>query len=198
MNKTISRQFEKPEGTLGSFIGTLMSLKNRNRIDWIVSLMNVKPGERILEIGYGPGVAIKKIGKKIGNGKIVGVDHSLTMLKQAAKRNSDLLERDKLLLHAGTIDDLNRHILFDKVFAINVNLFWKDPVGEMKKIYNLLNPYGELFIALQPYYAKDDNHVRKISVDIESQMIKAGFTIKTVEFKKMSPISAFCAVGIKG
>lgn len=197
MNKTISRQFGKPEGVLGSFIGKLMSLKNQTRTDWIVSLMNVKPGERILEIGFGPGAAIQKIGDKIGNGKIVGVNHSITMLKQAAKRNSYLLKEDKLLLHAGTIDDLNPHILFDKVFAINVNLFWKDPVAKMKKIYNLLGQHGELFIAMQPYYAKDDNHVRKISVDVESQMIRAGFIIKAVDFKKMKPISAFCVAGIK-
>lgn len=197
MNKTISRQFGKPEGLLGSLVGTVMSLKNRNRIDWVLSLMKIKPGERILEIGFGPGVAIQKIGNKIGGGKIVGVDHSLTMLKQAAKRNADLLNKDKLLLHAGTIDDLNHRLLFDKVFAINVSLFWKDPVAEMKKIYNLLNQHGELFIALQPYYAEGDNHVRKISVDVESQMIHAGFTIKNIEFKKMNPIGAFCICGVK-
>ena len=53
-------QFGHPRGTAGSVAGWVMAHRssNRRRNNWVVSLLDVQPGERVLEIGFGPGLAV--------------------------------------------------------------------------------------------------------------------------------------------
>lgn len=54
----------------------------------VVKVLMPQPGDRILEIGFGPGDAIARITRQIKTGLIVGIDHSHTMLIQASRRNA--------------------------------------------------------------------------------------------------------------
>ncbi len=193
MLNSFYKQFGNPTGLMGNVVGKILAANNKERTDWVLSFMDVKPDDNILEIGYGPGLAIEKLEKKIKNGLIVGVDVSDVMLKQASRRNAEGIKKNKLRLQQGTIDDLNyKHNFFDHVFGINVSLFWKDPVSEFKKIRNLLKPGGSLFIALQPRYAKSNLEVREIGDRVKNEIIKAGFTNFHIEFKEFDPVDAFC------
>jgi len=86
---TLTRQFEKPSGVLGWLTGQIMShrMSNIDRNLWTVSLLSPKPDDTILEIGFGPGVAIDAITGRIPKGKVIGLDHSIVMLNEATKRN---------------------------------------------------------------------------------------------------------------
>ncbi len=193
MLNSFYKQFGNPTGLMGNLAGKILAANNKERTDWVLSFMDVKPDDKILEIGYGPGLAIEKLEKKIKNGLIVGVDVSDVMLKQASRRNFEGIKRGKVKLHQGTINDLNyKNNFFDYVFGINVSLFWKDPVSEFKKIRNLLKPGGSLLIALQPRYAKSNLEVREIGDRVKNEIIKAGFTNFHIEFKEFDPIDAFC------
>ena len=197
MIKAYVKQFKKPEGFLGHLAGKIMSRRNRERVDWVVPLLNIKPGENILEIGYGPGLAIEKIGGITENEKITGIDHSGVMLKQAVKRNASMIKDGRLSLYSGTLDDLEENELFDIVFSINVAIFWDDPVAELIKIYKRMKNNGRNYLAVQPRYAKTEAEVKKISSGFESQLIKAGFVIRNVEFSRMNPHGAFCIEAMK-
>jgi ubiquinone/menaquinone biosynthesis C-methylase UbiE len=49
----------------------------------------VQPTERVLEIGFGPGLAIAEMSRRVGDsGHVSGIDHSAVMLQQASKRNA--------------------------------------------------------------------------------------------------------------
>lgn len=53
---------------------------NRRRNAWVVSLLDVQPADHVLEIGFGPGMAIAEA-RRIGPaGHVYGVDHSQVML----------------------------------------------------------------------------------------------------------------------
>ena len=53
----VVRQFGHPRGTAGAMAGWVMALRrsNRRRNAWVVSLLDVQPTDRVLEIGFGPG-----------------------------------------------------------------------------------------------------------------------------------------------
>lgn len=197
MNKFISKQFGKPQGLLGRTIGLIMLIKNRARIEWVVSLLDIRTDERILEIGYGPGLAIEMIGNKLDKGKITGVDHSRAMYEAASERNEMLIYTNKAELFCCKIENLNQQAVFDKVFMINVNLFWKDPSAELLRIKNFLKPAGKLFIALQPRFAKDNNELKIIASDLEKQIITAGFKSLCIDYKTLNPIGMFCITATK-
>ena len=54
-------QFREPRGPLGVLAGRIMSKRssNRERSAWTVDLLDVQPDDRILELGYGPGLGLE-------------------------------------------------------------------------------------------------------------------------------------------
>ena len=59
-------------------------VSNRRRNAWVVSLLDVRPGDRVLEIGFGPGLALAELSRRVGpTGRVYGIDHSEVMLRHA-------------------------------------------------------------------------------------------------------------------
>jgi trans-aconitate methyltransferase len=50
--------------------------------------MDVQPSDRVPEIGFGPGVAVRAIARRTTRGKVVGINRSAVMRAQAARRNA--------------------------------------------------------------------------------------------------------------
>ena len=71
-------QFREPRGPLGVLAGRIMSKRssNRDRSTWTVDLLDVQPDDRILELGYGPGVGLEAALRRLSTGRLVGLDHS--------------------------------------------------------------------------------------------------------------------------
>jgi hypothetical protein len=76
MMKSIVAQFGHPSGLIGHLVGRLMARKNRERIAWAVDLLAVQPTDQVLEVGFGPGVAIEQVAKLAPAGFVAGIDHS--------------------------------------------------------------------------------------------------------------------------
>jgi ubiquinone/menaquinone biosynthesis C-methylase UbiE len=74
------------------------------RNDWAVSLLKLQPTDRVLEIGFGPGVAIQKMSEFVKEGLIWGIDHSEVMLRQASKRNKEAISADRVRLLLGSLE----------------------------------------------------------------------------------------------
>jgi hypothetical protein len=55
-------QFHRPRGPVGHLVGWTMARRssNRERNIWAVSLLDVQPDDRVLELGFGPGIAIRE------------------------------------------------------------------------------------------------------------------------------------------
>ena len=49
------RLFGRPKGLLGRFGGLIMARMNRDAAERVIGLLEVRPNDRVLEIGFGPG-----------------------------------------------------------------------------------------------------------------------------------------------
>ena len=97
-------QFAKPTGAMGWMVGHLMAMKNGERSEWIFSLLELGPDDRVLEIGFGPGVDIARAS---GIAKFVaGVDHSDVMVRQATRRNGPAIREGRVELRHGVAAQL--------------------------------------------------------------------------------------------
>ena len=76
----VKSQSGHPRGLLGHVIGWILAAENRERIAWAVGQMGIEPTDHLLEIGYGPGLAIASAAIRVP----AGVDVSEVMLEQAA------------------------------------------------------------------------------------------------------------------
>jgi trans-aconitate methyltransferase len=117
-----------------------------------VRLLDVAPTDEILEIGAGPGVSVSLVCERLDGGHITAVDRSATAVERAARRNAGHVAAGIAAFRHAALADLEPGgRRFDKVFAINVNLFWTGPADrELNRIKELLRPGGALHLFYEP------------------------------------------------
>jgi SAM-dependent methyltransferase len=124
---------------------------NRRRNAWAVSLLDVRSRDRVLEIGFGPGVAIREISRIATEGYVCGVDHSERMLRQASRRNAAAIAAGRVDLRLASVDELPTFAVpFDAILAVNTVLFWRQPASSFERLRRLLRAGGRIAIAHQP------------------------------------------------
>jgi len=82
------RQFSGPTGPLGRIAGRLMARMNGPLNAWVVDLLEIVPRDRVLEVGFGPGLAAQQIAARVSEARVVGVDHSDLMRLHATRRGA--------------------------------------------------------------------------------------------------------------
>jgi ubiquinone/menaquinone biosynthesis C-methylase UbiE len=141
--RRIGSQFRKPSGTLGTIISDLMILGNRSAYKTLIKELTLVPNDKILEIGYGPGIGIGLISKRFENCEIYGIDFSELMFRRATKRNSQLIKNNKVHLFLGDfIETEINTINFSVIYCINVIYFWDDLQKPFEKVRSLLRDDG--------------------------------------------------------
>jgi len=201
LKKVLISQFMKPNGFLGYLAGFIMAHRpsNRERNFWTISLLDIKHDDRVLEIGFGPGVAIQNICNIVTDGFVVGIDHSPVMVRQGRKRNRIAINEGKAELMLASVLDLPHFSEpFDKVFAINAFQFWEEPLEILKNLRSILKPGGLIALTLQPrIQGATDEDANQVGHEIVENLEKAGFTKVRLETKRMKPVSSVCAIGVK-
>jgi cyclopropane fatty-acyl-phospholipid synthase-like methyltransferase len=97
------------------------------RIKWAIELMEIEPKHHIFEIGCGSGIAAQRICPLLGRGSYMGIDKSPAAIKAAIARNAAYTKAGRSFFIEAPLNVLDREpALFDRVFAVNVNLFWTD------------------------------------------------------------------------
>jgi SAM-dependent methyltransferase len=164
-----------------------------------VSLLDVQPSDRVLEIGFGPGLAIVDLSRRARAGYVCGIDHSELMLRHASERNADGIRRGGVDLRLGSVDALPHFDApFDKILTVNAVLFWNDPDARFQDLRRLLRPGGLIAVAHQPRGpgATDEDSVA-YGRTIAAALARAGFSSVRVETLHLKP-AVVCALGVNG
>jgi ubiquinone/menaquinone biosynthesis C-methylase UbiE len=194
-------QFGHPTGLGGRAAGLLMANRssNRKRNSWAVSLLDVQPDDRVLEIGFGPGLAILDLSRLAHEGHVCGVDHSDLMVRQARRRNADGCRRGVVDLRLGSVDELPAFDApFDKILAVNAVMFWSESDARLEELRRRLRPGGLIAVAHQPRDpgATDETSAAK-GREIAEALVRAGFSEARVETLHLKP-AVVCALGVNG
>src|SRR5487761_1350038 len=107
LDRDVVGQAHQPRGAAGSVNGWMFAHRpsNRQRNRWVVSLLGVRPASQVLEIGFGPGVAVAEL-VRTGAGHVYGIDHSAVMLRQASRRNAAAIRAGRVTLVNAPVDQL--------------------------------------------------------------------------------------------
>ncbi len=196
LRSAIVSQFEHPRGLLGRIVGFILAGRGSNlvRNRWTVDLLDPVSGERVLEIGCGPGVALKLVLTR-ASVTATGVDHSALMIAQARRRNAKAARAGRLTLIQGTIDDIPATTApFDKAFSINVIQF-VDQAAFAVRMHALLKPGGMLATTYQPRHAKATRaDALKMAEKLTRIFAAAGFENIRTEEIDLRPVPAVCVL----
>ncbi len=189
MFNLLARQFEKPDGLLGKITGLIMFLENRKINRWSIKRLHIKKGDRILEIGYGPGFAVKEIMESTRKVTLDGIDLSESMKKTAEKRNQCYIREGKVKLYSGDISSYQPNHLYNKVLSVNNYPLWEKPNQSLKRIYHMMAAGGQITLTVQP---REDGAEAQTARDLGESMTRdlteAGFRNISVAFKKVRPV----------
>lgn len=116
------------------------------RLQAVVEQLGIQPGERILEIGCGHGVAATFVCERLEAGRLTAVDRSPKMIEAAARRNAVYVEDDRAEFLVAELEELDLgDRRFDKVFAVRVGLFHREPERARRLAERWLAPGGAVF-----------------------------------------------------
>lgn len=146
--------FAKPDGFLGEIAAQYMTTAAYHAVNmWAVHLLDVQPTDKILEVGFGPGIAIQEMTKRAPNGHIVGIDYSELMLARAKERNFQAVQEGLVDLRYANVSALpSFDVTFDKIIAINNIMYWSNRADSFHKLRMTLKPGGVLYGILQRNY----------------------------------------------
>lgn len=191
IKKLIALQFKKPSRLFGIISSNLMVKGNRRNYDILINELNIQPNDKILEIGYGPGIGISLINEKCNSCLIHGIDFSKLMYRKASKLNKNSILDKKVELFLG--DFLSFTIesnYYDKVFCLNVIYFWDNLNIPFQKIKSALSNNGIFcfFMAHKDFLIKKkspDSIFNKYSIEeVLSALYEAGFNKVEYKFDK--------------
>ena len=144
----MARLLGKPEGEAGRAVGERLNRVNADITTAVYRRLQLRPSDRVLEIGFGNGKLLTKLLACADDLTYVGVDISETMVTEAIAFNAELVAAGQAsfrLAPAEAIPCPDRS--FDKVFAVNVIYFWPDPVRALAEMRRVLRPDGMSVIA---------------------------------------------------
>ena len=147
--RPLFHQFARPSGLLGQLAGRLMAKTDADD-RWIVELLDIQPGDRVLDVGCGPGVTVDLIAERASAGLVCGIDPSMVMLRQAARRNADAVRAGRDELRRGEVSALpfpgNQ---FTKACAVHSLYFWPSVEAGLRELHRVLGPDGRLILAVR-------------------------------------------------
>ncbi|SFQ99048.1 Methyltransferase domain-containing protein [Lentzea waywayandensis] len=98
------------------------------RLRGVVGQLAIRPGDRVLEIGCGQGVAATLVCELLSTGTLTAIDRSTKMIEAATRRNAPYVASGKAEFLIASLEDMNLgDRRFDLVFAVRVGLFHRDP-----------------------------------------------------------------------
>jgi len=188
---TLVRQFGHPRGIAGWLAGWDMAHRrsNQQRNIWAVSLLDVQPTDRVLEIGFGPGVAITELAARAGRGQVFGIDHSEVMVQQASQRNAAAIRAHRVhLTHASVAELPSFDEPLDAILAVNTLKFWPNPAERLSQLRRLLRPGGRIALAIQPRCpGATQSTTAQAAQELQDLLTQAGFTQIRTETLALDP-----------
>jgi SAM-dependent methyltransferase len=170
-----------------------MASKASERFVWAIETLNLDPGDSVLEVGCGHGVAVSLVCERLGpGGRITAIDRSPKMIAVARRRNRLHVESGRAVLEAVALEDADfGDQRFDVVFAFNVAPFWLEPKQALKVVREHLAPSGAVYV----FWDARRQNGSDLGERLGERLLLGGFAIERVLVKKLKPVPAVCVIG---
>lgn len=141
-NRSRSSSFD---GAAGRLSGPLMARMNRDMELAAIDELAPAPDASVLALGFGPGVGVAELAKRLPSGVVGGVDPSSAMLQQARRRNQSAVECGQVTLERSTAASIPwPDGTFTGALAVNSIQLWEPLEPSVREVVRVLAPGGRL------------------------------------------------------
>ena len=117
-------------------------------------LMDLRPGERVLDLGCGSGWATRLLSRLVGDGpegfgQVVGLDISDEMIRQARAASKDF--ENILYVWGSALQIPWEENFFEKVLSVESFYYYPDQDRSLAELFRVMAPHGRLFILINLY-----------------------------------------------
>lgn len=166
---------------------------------WLISLLEIHPAERILEIGCGPEMIMKSILKADKQALVAAVDPSAILVEEAWQRNFWYVRQGRAMLIRTTISTglPTFSAPFTKVVGVNPTALTEQPVDSLKAIRSVMAQRAKIILAVKST-DKDASvaDARRLAKELRQHLAAAGFVSLSLIEKDLRPAPAACVTGI--
>jgi arsenite methyltransferase len=139
-----------------------------------IRLMELRPGERVLDLGCGAGWATRLLARLVadgpaGFGQVVGIDVSDEMIRRARQASKDF---ENVMFVWGSAQQIPwEENFFDKVLSVESFYYYADQDRALAELFRVMAPRGRMFILINLY--KDNPYslrwVEELAVPVQAR-----------------------------
>ena len=122
----------------------------------VLPLMDLKPNDRVLDLGCGSGWLSRRIARLVPEGSVVGVDIAREMLNRARAASSGYANLNFMEGAADRIPCDDR--FFDRAISVESAYYWPDPAASVREIFRVLDAGGSAWILINYYLENPHSH----------------------------------------
>jgi len=157
-----------------------------------VEMLDLRPDDRVLEIGCGAGVAVSLVCARLAGGRMHAIDRSPAMAALARRRNADQIAAGKVSIHAAALHQAELgEERFDIIFAVDVGLFRAHRAAEAAALRRLLAPGGRINLFHHPPVAA---RTQRLADETAAALRAEGFVVREVRIIPLHPVPMACVV----
>jgi SAM-dependent methyltransferase len=145
-DRPVTSPFALPTGWLGWLAGRFMLWTNRQ--DDLLDVLDLRPGQRVLEVGYGPGGLIRLLTRRAEGLHVIGIDPAPAMRDLASSTNRAAVRAGRVELRLGTADHTGlADASVDRVVSVNNVGLWPDLDAGLRELHRVVRPGGTVVLA---------------------------------------------------
>lgn len=181
----LMHHFRKPEGFIGGLIVHIMNFGHSAMTREVVSRLQIRKGDAVLDIGCGGGAALALMAAR--GAEACGIDISQVAVAKSRQKNIRAVREGRVRVLLADVDDMPfTGSTFDLATAFEAIYFWENLLESFKSVLRVLKPGGRFAIILEAYRTGDKEvnfpevfkavQARLYSVEeLETLLLQAGF-----------------------
>lgn len=137
----------------------------------VLPLMDLKPNDRILDLGCGSGWLCRLLARRVPEGHVVGVDVAREMVRRARAAGR---EYANLNFMEGTADRIPcANGSFSKIVSVESAYYWPDPAACIREMFRVLAEGGSAWILINYYLENPYAHQWGPIVNVPTHLLSA-------------------------